>query len=108
MTSTQEQPTSDDKAVIERLEHVLDEWRGRIDDLLVRADLASKDASEAVCADADAAQNAYLAAKNQLQRIPGDAGANIGSLKSGVEKLIDDLRRAYESAEAALRRGRGE
>jgi hypothetical protein len=108
MTSTDEQPPTDDKATIERLGQVLDEWRGRIDDLLVQADLASKDASEAVRENANAAQNAYLAAKNQLQRIPKDAGANLGSLKTGVEKLIDDLRRAYESAEAALRRGRGE
>ncbi len=108
MTSTGEQPTIDDKATIERLGQVLDEWRGRIDDLLVQADLASKDASESVRAKANAAQNAYLAAKNQLRRIPKDAGSNLGSLKSGVEKLIDDLRQAYESAEAALRRVRGE
>ena len=108
MTSTDAQPPTDEKAAIERLEHVLDEWRGRIDDLLVQADLASKDASESVRASANAEQNAYLAAKNQLQRIPKDAGSNLGSLKTGVEKLIDDLRQAYESAEAALRRGRGE
>ena len=108
MTTTDEQPPTDEKATIERLEHVLDEWRGRIDELLVQADLASKDASETVRASANAAQNAFLAAKSQLQRIPKDAGSNLGSLKTGVEKLIDDLRQAYESAEAALRRGRGE
>ena len=108
MTTTEDQQPSDGPATIEKLERLLDEWRGRIDDLLVQADLASKDVSETVRSNATAAQNAYLAAKNQLQRIPKDAGANIGSIRSGVEKLIDDVRRAYDSAEAALRRGRGE
>ena len=108
MATTEDQGPTDEEATVERLEHVLDEWRGRIDELLVQADLASKDASESVRAQAAAAQNAYLAAVNQLKRIPKDAGSNIGSLRSGVEKLIDDLRQAYESAEAAVRRSRGE
>jgi hypothetical protein len=108
MTTTEDQSASDDGATIERLERLLDDWRGRIDELLVQADLASKDVSETVRSQADVARNAYLAAKNQLARIPGDAGSNLGSLRSGVEKLLDDIRRAYESAEAAIRRGRGE
>ena len=108
MTTTEDQPTSDGGATIERLERLLDDWRGRIDELLVQADLASKDVSESVRAQANAAQNAFLAAKNQLAKIPKDAGSNIGSLKSGVEKLIDDIRNAYESAEATIRRSRGE
>ena len=59
-------------------------------------------------AKANAAQNAYLAAKNQLLKLPKDAGNNVGSVRSGVEKLIDDIRQAYESAEATIRRSRGE
>ena len=78
------------------------------DGLLVQADLASKDVSESVHTKANAAQNAYLAAKNQLVKIPKDAGANLGSLRSGIEKLIDDIRQAYDSAEATIRRSRGE
>jgi ElaB/YqjD/DUF883 family membrane-anchored ribosome-binding protein len=107
MTTTEDQ-SSNEGATVERLERVLEEWRGRIDELLVQADLASKDVSESVRSKADAAQNAYLAAKNQLLKIPTDAGNNLGSLRSGVEKLIDDLRQAYESAEATIRRSRGE
>ena len=108
MTTTEDQSASDGGATIERLERLLDDWRGRIDELLVQADLASKDVSETVRSQANAAQNAFLAAKNQLARIPRDAGANLGSLRSGVEKLIDDIRQAYESAEASIRRSRGE
>ena len=108
MTTTEDQPASDDGATVERLERLLDDWRGRIDELLVQANLASKDVSETVRAQANTAQNALLAAKNQLAKIPKDAGSNIGSLKSGVEKLLDDIRNAYESAEATIRRSRGE
>jgi uncharacterized phage infection (PIP) family protein YhgE len=108
MTTTEDQPMSDGGATVERLERLLDDWRGRIDELLVQANLASKDVSESVRAQANTAQNALLAAKNQLAKIPKDAGSNIGSLKSGVEKLIDDIRNAYDSAEATIRRSRGE
>jgi len=108
MTTTEDQSASNYGAAIERLERLLEEWRGRIDELLVQADLASKDVSETVRAQAAAAQNAYLAARNQFAKLPRDAGSNLGSLRSGVEKLLDDLRQAYESAEASIRRSRGE
>jgi len=106
MTSTEDPSTPGEEAGVDRLERLLDDWRGRIDELLVQADLASKDASEEVRSRAAAAENAYLAAKARLSEIPKDAGANFGSLRTGVEKLIDDVRLAYESAAAALRRSK--
>ncbi len=94
-----------DTTTVDRLEHLLDEWRARIDDLLVQADLASKDVAEAVRAKAAVAENAYLAARNRLRDIPKDAGANLGSARDGIDKLVDDMRQAYQSAEAVIRRG---
>ncbi len=76
MTTTEDQSAPDDGATIDRLEQLLDDWRGRIDELPVQADLASKDVSETVRSQANTAENAFLAAKNQLARIPRDAGAN--------------------------------
>jgi hypothetical protein len=108
MPTAEEQSTAHDVDTVERLEQLLEEWRGRIDELLVQVDLASKDLSEDVRDRATAAQNAYLAAKNKLREIPKDAGSNLGSLRRGVEQLLDDLRQAYQSAEAAIRRGRSE
>jgi ElaB/YqjD/DUF883 family membrane-anchored ribosome-binding protein len=108
MTTTEDQSSSRREAGVDRLERLLDEWRGKIDELLVQVDLASKDVSEDVRSRATAAENAYLAAKNKLREIPKDAGSNLGSLRSGVEKLLDDLRQAYQSAEAAVRRSRSE
>jgi len=108
MPTTEDQSTAHDVDTVERLERLLEEWRGKIDELLVQVDLASKDLSGDVRDRATAAQNAYLAAKNRLREIPKDAGSNLGSLRNGVEQLLDDLRQAYQSAEAAIRRGRGE
>jgi hypothetical protein len=94
-----------DKTTVERLEQLLDEWRARIDDLLVQVDLASKDVREAVQDKVAVAENAYLAAKNRLRDLPKDATGNIGSVRDGVDKLVDDMRQAYQSAEAVIRRG---
>ena len=106
MHTTAPTPSTHQEAPVERLERVLDEWRAKIDELLLQADLASKDVSDEVRSRTEAAQNAYLAAKNRLLEIPKDAGSNIGSLRSGMEKLLDDLREAYQSAEAVIRRSR--
>ncbi|MGD0879984.1 MAG: hypothetical protein ABSB09_00250 [Acidimicrobiales bacterium] len=107
-TKEHEPPAPEDGATIERLEHLLEEWRSRIDVLLVQADLASKDVGESVRDKAAIAENAYLAAANRLSQIPKDAGANLGSMRDGIEQLFDDLRDAYRSAEAVIRRGRGD
>jgi len=108
MTTTEDQSSSQGEAGIDRLERLLEEWRGKIDELLVQVDLASKDVSEDVRKRATAAENAYLAAKNRLREIPKDAGSNVALLRGGVEKLFDDLRQAYQSAEAAVLRSRSE
>jgi len=108
-TTTDDQaPTpadADGPTTVDRLERLLAEWRTRIDELLVQADLASQDVREAVRANAAVAENAYLAAVNRLKEIPKDAGANVGSLRDGIDKLVGDIRNAYDSAEAVIRRG---
>jgi hypothetical protein len=105
-STTPEDPGSTPEGTtVERLERLLDEWRARIDDLIVQADLASKDVAEAVRAKTAVAENAYLAARNRLGQMPKDAGANLGSMRQGFDKLVDDMRQAYQSAEAAIRRG---
>lgn len=108
MTTTEDQSSSQERAGIDRLERLLEEWRGKIDELLVQVDLASKDVSEDVRKRATAAENAYLAAKSKLREIPSEASSNMGSLRSRVELLLDDLRQAYQPAEAAVRRSRSE
>jgi len=108
MTTAEYQSSPGIEVGIDRLERLLQEWRGKIDELLVQVDLASKDISEDVRSRAAAAENAYLAAKSKLREIPREASSNMRSLRSGVELQLDDLRLAYQSAEAAVRRSRSE
>jgi hypothetical protein len=106
MSTTTDRPSSNGDTAIEGFERVLDELRSKIDRLLVQIDLASKDVSEDVRSRAEAVENAWLAAKRRLGDIPTDAGSNLGSARAGIEKLVDDVRQAYLSAEAAVRRSR--
>ena len=106
MTTTEDQPSTGEAAGIARLDRRLGEWRGKIDELIVQVDLASKDVSDEVRSRATAAENAYQAAKSKLKEIPKDAGSSLGTLGDVVEKLLDDVRQAYLSAEAAVRRSR--
>jgi hypothetical protein len=91
--------------LVEWLSAALDVWRSKIDDLLVQADLASKDLGDELRGRAAVAENAYLAARRRLGDLPRDAGASLGSIRAGMESLMGDLRRAYEAAEAVVRRG---
>jgi hypothetical protein len=95
-----------DRATLDRLRRSLDDWRGRIDELMVRVDLADLGVREELRKRVDVTQNAYLAAKNRLSDIPKDVGANVGTAVKGLEKLLADLRQAYEAAEAVVRRSR--
>ncbi|HEY4929621.1 MAG TPA: hypothetical protein VIH95_10765 [Acidimicrobiales bacterium] len=106
MSNATDQSSSHGDTAFDGLERVLDEWRSKIDRLLVQADLASMDVSDDVRSRAEAVENAWLAAKRRLGDIPTDAGSNLGSVRAGVEKLVDDVRQAYLSAEAAVRRSR--
>ncbi len=102
-TTPDGRPGSD---AFERLNRALDEWRGRIDELVVRADLASKEVRDDARQKASVAENACLAAKRRLGEMPHDTGANLRSFLEGIEKLLDDVRLAFQSAEAVIRRDR--
>jgi hypothetical protein len=106
MITIADQSSHHDVDSIDRLEGVLDRWRGRIDRLLVRADLASMDVSDEACRAARVADNAWLAAARKLHQIPKDAGSELGSLRAGAGTLLDDLGQSYLAAAAAVRRSR--
>ena len=91
--------------VIQQASRALDTWRAKIDQLMVQLDLANLDAREEIRARIDGAQNAYLAARSRLAEVGPDSGAGLTALRQGIEKVLGDLREAYESAEAAIRRG---
>ena len=52
-------------------------------------------------------ENAYLAAKSQLEEVRQDVKENVGSARERAQQLLHDLRQVYDAAEAVVRRGRG-
>lgn len=91
--------------IIQQAARLLDALRAKIDELLVQLDLADLDVRDELRKRVDTAQNAYLAARSRVDAARKDSGANLTSLREGLEKVLDDLRSAYQAAEAAVRRG---
>ena len=94
--------------VFERVGRMLDEWRGKIDELVVQLDLANLDLRDEVHKNLDAVQNAYLAAHSKLSDAKGDACSSLHTLETGLEKLLRDVALTFEEAQVALRRAREE
>ncbi len=84
---------------------VLDTWRARIDELKVQVDLAAMGVREQASAQIEAAQNAWLAAHAELRRAAEDASGNARVLREGVERLLADVKKAFEAAQSVLSRG---
>jgi hypothetical protein len=106
-TVTDESSTTQSEAdAAQRFSRALDEWRGRIDGLVVQADLAQLDIRDEVRRRLETTENAYLAVRSRLSDANDDVKSNAGGLRQAVEQLLSDLRRAYEDADAAIKRGR--
>jgi len=104
LASTDRPQNESEHDVIERLSRTLDEWRGRIDELMVQFDLAGLDVRERLGKHRDQVENAYLAARSRLSDVHRDATSNVNSFWEGTEKLVRDVQSVYEAAEAALHR----
>ena len=94
--------------VFERISRALDQWRARIDQLIVQLDLANLDLRDEVRKNLDATQNAYLAAHSKLADARGDACSSLHTLEASLEKLLHDLRLTFEATQAAVKRAREE
>jgi hypothetical protein len=91
---------------IQQFGRTLDEWRSKIDQLMVQLDLADLDVRDEIRKRLDTTQNVYLAARSRLSDARSDADTNLSSLRSGLEQLLRDLRGAYDAAEAVVLRSR--
>jgi uncharacterized coiled-coil DUF342 family protein len=96
-----------ERSAIEQMGRTLDEWRAKIDELMVQLDLANLDIRDEIRKHFDTTQNVYLAARSRLSDVRDDADTNLSSLRLGLEQLLRDLRSTYDAAEAAVRRSRG-
>ena len=99
------EPESD---VAGSLTRALDGWRSRIDEVLVQFDLAGLDARDEVRKQVNLVENVYLAARSRLSTVHDDASSSASSVCADTEKLIRDLKQAFEAAQAAFHRTRAE
>ena len=98
--------TENEKAqVADSVNRTLDEWRTRIDELKVQADLAKLDVRERAAKQLEVAQNVCLAAFSMLSDARHDAAVNADTLRQGIEQLLHDVKRAMEAAQAVIDRG---
>lgn len=101
-SSAQEQEKAE---VVDSMNGTLDQWKARIDELKVQADLAKLDAREQATKQLEIAQNACLAAYSKLREAGRDAAVNADTLKDGLQKLLQDVKNAFEAAQAVITRG---
>jgi uncharacterized protein YoxC len=100
----EETTTADSLGTAEKLDHTLDQWRARIDQLKVQVDLATLDAREELAKRLEITENVYLAVRSRLSDARHDTGKNVATLRQSVDQLLADLRRAYDDAEAVVKR----
>jgi len=91
----------------DKLDRVLDDWHARIDELKVQVDLATMDVREDVAKRLEVTENVYLAVRSRLADARHDAGKNMATVRQSVDQLLVDLRRAYDDAEAVVKRSHG-
>lgn len=91
----------------DKLDRLLDYWHARIDQLKVQVDLAALDVREDVAKRIEVTQSVYLAVRSRLSDARHDAGKNMATVGRSVDQLLVDLRRAYDDAEAVVKRSHG-
>jgi hypothetical protein len=106
--NTSEASPEDRPDLFQGIGRTLDEWRARIDELVVQLDLANLDLRDEVRKSVDATQNAYLAAHSKLSDARADVSSSLNTLQEGIEKLLRDLARTFVEAQAAVKRALGD
>jgi hypothetical protein len=98
--------TSEDKEqAFGSMSGTLDEWKARIDELKIQADLAKLDVREEAEKRLEIAQNVCLAAYSKLRDARHDATTSADSVRQSVELLVHDIKEAFDAAQAVIRRG---
>ncbi len=104
--STGQEESTSERDLLQQASRALDAWRSKIDELMVQLDLANLDVREEIRTRLDTTQNAYLAARSRLAELGHDSGSGLTAVRQGIEKLLGDVRQAFESAEAVIRRSK--
>jgi len=91
--------------LVDSMTGTLDQWKARIDELKVQVDLAKLTSRDRATKQLEIAQNACLAAYSKLREAGRDVTVNADTLRDGVQKLVQDLKEAFDAAQAVISRG---
>jgi len=90
----------------EALRQQLEAWRARVEHLRVQTALAEKEARSELDELVERAENAFLAARQQLARAEEDTAEALDVLRARARRVLDDLEAAVEAAWSRLRHPR--
>lgn len=76
----------------------LDQWYGRIEDLKVQAHLAAMDTNDRVAALVGQLRHRWLDARAQMEGTTLATSGVAGSVRKGIEELLQDVRHALVEA----------
>lgn len=93
-----------DGALVHEITQFLDSWKGRIDELRVRLDLAKMELRDQATHRMELAENANFAATTKLRDAYHDAALNAEALRDGVEELVHDVKEAFDAVQNVLAR----
>ena len=97
-TSIDQNRSEAKQARLERLEHSLDSWHDRIDELRRLLDLTELDIRDEVRRRVDITDNVSLAARSRLADLRHAATSDLSGRCRALEHLIFELDGAYRSA----------
>ena len=80
----------------------LDQWQGRIEDLEVQMHLGGMDASDRLTASMDRLRDRWTDARRQFEASITTAASVADTVRTGLEKAVDDLRKALLESKSKL------
>jgi hypothetical protein len=107
MTDTTSDKQAAHRAECDSVEQRLNEWRARLDELRVQVDLGAMDVRDEFKKNFAIAENVFLAAQSRLADARKDASSDLKEMRHDVEQLLGDLKGAFDTASAVIRRGGG-
>lgn len=91
-------------ALLHKLTGTLQDWHARLDEMRVQIDLAELDSRADLRRQFETAQNAWLAAKKELEGIGRAGGSGIEAIRRSVDDAIRSVRAAVDAATAVVKR----
>jgi hypothetical protein len=91
-------------ALVQKLTSTLQDWHARLDEMRVQIDLAELDSRADLRRQFETAQNAWLAARKQLEGVGRAGGSGIEAIRHSVDDAVRSVKAAIDAATAVVKR----